>query len=497
MLEVKKKAKRQLRHGRRWLLLAAAAALAVCWAAYGLLERPAEPVDEDAHITYTELAEYPAAEVARLAITLRSGESWAALQTAEGQLTMEDDPGYEVSADSAQTLLNAARVISFEDVLSDDPAEYQHRLAEFGLDTPRVVAEITYADGASWVLRIGDLIHLEEANAYYMTIDGDNRLLALDKGTAESLMVEKALLHPVTQPTLHKARFDRITFARGNGEILAEWTLQGEIGGNAQDRWMLTVPAQYPADGEAVSNLQDNLANIRLGAYVGEATPDNLTAYGFDQPRFVLTIHQAAGSIGTTGMDGVFGVTDWPEDTFTLTVGNARNDAVDYVRVGDKIYISSHYSLDVFMSMDAISTLSRYTVPVALGNLKQLTITDTAGERVYAITRTEQVTENNELATDLDGHILYDTTCQLNGADLAYAVFESAYNDLLRVSVSGSLPEGWTPAQAPHTTFRFEAFTGESYTLELVSFDAMHDAVLLDGNALFYLIKDGMTFDAQ
>ena len=39
--------------------------------------------------------------------------------------------------------------------------------------------------------------------------------------------------------------------------------------------------------------------------------------------------------------------------------------------------------------------------------------------------------------------------------------------------------------------------TGECYTLELTRFDAMHDAVLLDGHGLFYLIRDGLAFDVK
>lgn len=497
MLDVKRKNRRSTRHGRAWLLVCAVLLLAGVWGAYALLNPPKEAMEEDDHITYGELAVYDAADVSRLAIDLRSGDSWAAVQSGEGILTLEDDASYEISASKAETLLEAVRVISYEDVLSEDPAEYADRLAEFGLDDPRVTLDVTYADGARWVLHIGDVISLDESNAYYMLIDGDDRLFALDKGTAENMMVERTLLHPVTQPTLHKARFDRITFADGSGTVLAEWMLQGEIGGNAQDRWLLTAPVQYPADGESIANLQDNLENLRLGAYIGEATPENLAAYGFDTPRFVLTIHQAAGSIGTAGSDGVYGVTDWPEDTFILTVGGEKNDSVDYVRVGDSIYISSHFTLDVFMSMAPASTLSRYTVPVALGNLQRMTIRQGEQEQAYTLTRTEQVAENNELVTDSDGNVIYDVTCDLNGTEIAYTSFESAYNELLKVTVSGMLPTGWTAVEAPHTTFLFEAATGENYTLALTTFDAMHDAVLLDGNALFYLIKNGMSFQVE
>lgn len=495
MLDVKKKKPRTLRRG--WLLALVLVLLVGVWCAYGLLNRPETVVEEHDHDPSGILASYEAAQVARLGITLRNGDSWAAVQNPEGTLTLEDDPDWEVSAATAAKLLESASIIGYQEILTEDAAEYADRLADFGLETPRVVLDITYSDGARWVVRIGDALSLDENNAYYMTVEGDDRLFALDKGSAEDMMVERALLHPVTQPTLHKSRFDWITFADGEGNVLAKWELQGEIGGNAQDRWMLTAPVKYPAEGEAISNLQTNLENLRLGAYVGEATPENLAAYGFDTPRLVLTVHMAAGSIGTTGLDGVYTVTEWPEESFVLTIGGAKNANVDYVLVGEQIYISSHYSMEVLMGMDPTTTLSRYTVPVALGNLHQLTIRQAGAERVYTLSRTEQVAENNELVTDSQGNVVYDVGCTLNGEEVAYAAFESAYNELLKVTVSGVLPDGWAAGEEPHTVYVFEAVTGEKYTLELVKFDALHDVVVLDGHAVFYLIRDGMRFEVK
>lgn len=496
MLEVKKKTRRTPRHARAWMALCAAVLALGVGAAAVVANRPAAPVEEvESHDTSGTLTDYESSQVTRLAIAHRNGDSWAALQTAGGTLTLEDDPEYEISAAKAADLLDLARSLTYQQVLAEDASAYS--LADFGLENPLLTLSVTYADGACWALHLGDSLTLESSNAYYMLVDGDSRLFALDRGTAEALMVERAALHPVEQPTLHKARFDHITLLDGNGATLAEWVLQGDIGGNAQDRWLLTAPIQYPADGESISTLQDSLANLRLGAYVAEATPESLTAYGFDTPSLTIAVHQAAGAIGTTGADGVYAVTDWPENTFTLTVGGKKSDMVDYVLVDGSIYLGSHFTLEVFSGMDPMATLSRYTVPVALGNLQSLTLRQGDTETVYTLARTEQVAENNQLVTDAAGNVVYDITCDMNGKAVPYASFESAYNGLLKVTVSGLLPQGWQPTEAPHTTYVFQAATGERYTLELTRFDPLHDAVLLDGRAVFYLIKDGMSFSVE
>lgn len=495
MLDVKRKKHRSLRHGRCWLALGAVVLALGVGAAAVLANQPTPLVEEETQDTSGTLTSYEADQVSRVAITQRSGDSWAALQSADGSLALEDDPDYEISAAKAADVLDIARSLTYQEVLTEDVSSYS--LADFGLAEPRLTLDVTYADGARWTMHLGNTLSLEDNNAYYMLVEGDSRLFALDKGTAEALMVERAALHPVEQPSLHKARFDRITLTDGTGNILAEWVLQGDIGTNAQDRWLLTAPIQYPVDGENISSLQENLVNLRLGAYVGEATPENLTKYGFDTPSLTIAVHQAAGSIGTTGTDGIYTVTDWPESSFSLTIGGAKSDMVDYVLVDDSIYVTSHFTLEVFLGMEPISTISRFTVPVALGNLESLTVRQGENEDVYTLTRTEQVATNNELVTDNAGNVVYDIACDCNGRAVAYQSFESAYNDLLKVTVSGFLPTGWKAEEKPHTTFVFQAVTGECYTLELTRFDALHDAVLLDGNAVFYLIHDGMNFTVQ
>ena len=496
MHQVQKKKRHPLRHGRALMLIAAVLLLLACGAAYMLLSRPPE-VDlsgiDSVHDGGT-LYEYETGDVQRIAVTLRSSESWAALHKEDGSLALEGDDGFSVEPETAEDLLAAASVVAYSEILTDDPAEYTGRLEEFGLDTPRATVEIAYADGVQCILRIGDPCEAEENSFYYMTVDGDQRLFGLDRGTAMDLIQQRGALYSVIQPTLHKARIDQITFAQGaEGEVWAQWTLRGDIGGDAIDRWMLAVPALYPADGESMDKLLDNLVNIRLGAYVGQATEENLQAYGFDHPRLILTLHQAAGSIGTTDEEGVFSTTDWPEDSFTLMVGDARSDSVDYVFVEDKIYVTSHYSLQVFMETEPASTVSRYTVPVALGNLTRMTITAGGATDEYILTRQEQVAENNELVTDEDGNVVYDIQCFKNGEEISYTAFEAAYNNLLLVTVSGQLPEGWTAQEEPHTIFTFEG-GGQRHTVELTRFDALHDAVVIDGYAMFYLIQGGMSF---
>ena len=494
MLDVKRKKARK-GPGRAALLLLALAILGGALGVRMLLPKEERTPLETHGDTAQVLLSHASEEIARVAVSLRAGEGWEAVQTAPGALALTDDPDMEIAPGHAANILRAAGEISCEAVLTDDPSLYLGDLTAFGLDDPALVATVDYTDGVTVTLRVGGPVSEDDVGWLYMLLDGDKRLFAIDRGTVEDLAVDRSLLRPVTQPTLHAARFDEIALTGPEG-LIGQWALTGDIGdADAGDRWRLISPLRYPADTEAIATLKQNLASLRLGAYVAPATAENLAFYGFDAPRLTLRVHQAAGSFGSVNAAGEWTLTDWPESDFNLAVGGALSEDVDYILYEDTIYTGSHYLLEVFMSLDWSATLSRYIAPTALGNLARLTVETAEGTRAYAIIRTERVAENNELVTDESGGLVYDIACTLNGAAYDYEAFDAAYGRLIVATVSGRLPEGWQAGGEPHTVYTFEDVSGETHTVALTDFDALHDAVLMDGEAAFYLIKGGFALE--
>ena len=256
---------------------------------------------------------------------------------------------------------------------------------------------------------------------------------------------------------------------------------------------MLTTPVSYPADGTAMNTLRKSAANIRLGEYIADATAESIARYGLDTPRLVIRLHQAAGTIGAVGTTGSYATTDYPEATITLVIGEQESDLVDYVLYNGGIYRCSTLLLRGVMNADWQETITRYPVLTALGNLASLSRETADGVDTWVITRTEQVAENNELVTDDEGNQVYDIALTKNGESADYTAFSAAYNQLMMVTMSGRLPDGWTAADAPHTVWTFTDVDGTVHTVALTRYDAMHDAVAIDGVALFYLIQGGFS----
>ena len=165
------------------------------------------------------------------------------------------------------------------EVLSDDWNGTDEEWAAFGLDDPESVVTVDFADGSSHTLRIGSAPQYENS-WQYAQLDGDTRLLSVSRGLAEECYVTRGSLHSVEQLTIHADRLDEITLLNAQGEITQQWRLNGAItNADAQDRWMLTTPVSYPADGTAMNTLRKSAANIRLGEYIADATAESIARY--------------------------------------------------------------------------------------------------------------------------------------------------------------------------------------------------------------------------
>ena len=115
-----------------------------------------------------------------------------------------------------------------------------------------------------------------------------------------------------------------------------------------------------------------------------------------------------------------------------------------------------------------------------------------AARWVYTLRRQERVAANNELVTDENGEVVWDVFCDKDGAEVSYSAFSAAWEQLRAVRVTGWLPDGFTVTEPVHTTLTFTTVTGKTHTLALAPYDALHDAVIVDGTALFYLISGGL-----
>ena len=481
MLQVEKK-----RPGRKKRILLCAAAAAVLLAALllpALFLPRREPVQiPERTETGGVLSEREPEEIQRIRIRIRGLEAWEAERNPEGEMVMTGEDSWPLDPVLGERIEDALARLVYEDILAEKEEEYRDRLAEFGLEEPELTAEVRYTDGETMTLRIGNDSGIEGMDFRYMTVDGDPRLYAAAGSLMQDLRVEREMLHRVPQPEIQTGRIDRISVLDGAGNPTAEWELRGEITDPAAAAgWYVSVPADYPADQERVSALKKSAGSLRLGIYVGAGTGPMLTECGLEPPQAEIRIHLAAGDVGTVAEDGSYQVRHMDEETVSFLIGGARSEMTDYCLYQGEIYTLNHFSAAALTELDPMETLADYPVTVPLENLRSLEIVQNGKTDRYTLTWTGGSEEESS----------QQFACRKNGLETEPAAFAAAYQRWLVVSFSGRLPGGWTPGE-PHTVYRFETLSGQVHTVALSKFDAMHDAVTVDGGTLFYLIRGGL-----
>lgn len=482
---VKKRARRGI---PRWCWILTAAVLVAGIMAWILLEKAATGGNT---VLYREMTDgnviaRETTEVSRITVSQQGKDPWSVTQTSEGVLTLDGVTDWDVDPDIASMLLEVAAVVRYEDILTEDPADYIQNKADFGLDDPLVIAGFEYTDGTACTVRIGMQSMIDEETYYYMTVDGDDRLFAVDVGTVQMLVDEESLLHPVIQPGINANRIDRIEVENGDGQIRAGWKLNGKItDSDSTEEWIVTSPITYPADQDSVSELLQNTANLYLGIYVDEAKAENLAQYGLDAPESVLVLHMAEGSTGEVNDEGQYIVTTQPEQTVRFEVGAAKNDLVRYVRYEDTVYTVNSFQLDVFLTADAMETVGRYPVSVAFEHLASLTVEKNGEAHDYSL--------NHLWTTDDEGNSVHDGECLKDGEEISYAAFEAAYERLRVVTVSGKLQDDDPKMGDAYMKYTFRTLNGGTHTVEFIQMDYYNDIAVCDGYALFYVARGSMT----
>ena len=494
MQTVERKKHRERQHGRLTGVIICALVLAGCIVAAVKLTKKADETPEPVRRPVAgAIVQRRTDELESMTIIQRGKEAWTAVRLKDGRLGLEEAGATPAAVDSSvgEMLLDAAVNLTYEDVFTENRADWEPDAADFGLADPMVTAVFRYTDKTETTVRIGNSADPEESACYYMTVDGDDRLYAVSSGTVKDLSTEKAVLYPVPELQIHSALLDRITVRNGDGSVRTEWMLKGAVTDrDAAENWIVSVPFIYPADYDAMKNLRDNAQQLRIGAYVGPATEEKLEQYGLKKPTAVLEMHMAAGSTGTVGTGGVYDVSDWEERTRTLTLGAAKSEMADYLLYEDTIYTISHFSVSTFTETEPLDTAARYPAVTPLNSLSSLTVETDGKETVrYGLIRADEEQDTGGTAQEKP---MQAVRCLKNEKEIPYESFSAAYERLLTVTVSGKLPEAFETKE-PHTRYTFRTVSGGMHTVELCDYDGIHDAVVMDGNAMFYLIRGGMT----
>lgn len=486
----KRKEKKQLKKSVliAGILLLASLAAAACLLVFAKKEE-AKPYIKPVELTNAIVKEAEVADILSIAVRLQDEEDYTLIN--DGGLLYLEHGKEPIDATMAYGIFSILTPLAAEATLTDDITPYLDHLDDFGLEEPFMHLTITYTTGEALEIKVGN--QAPDSGLRYMLLSGDNHLYLCTTALQDAMYFNHRLFARAEGLYWNPARIDLIAVEKADGTpvFTYELTERTEDERTAlESDFSITSPVRYPASSEWTAPILTALQHFVLGPVIAEDTPENRALYGLTEPEYVLTVHQEAGFETVTDDEGVITRLWAEESTHTLALGGSYNDTIHYLAYNGSLHWFNRYQLAFVYALKPMETLQKKPLDIPLIRLKDLII----DEDHYEISHKEQTDENGEILTDSAGNTLYAFTVLKNGEPYDATLFESRYEAFRLTSVSGTLPASFEAMGDTTKTVTLFFSTGDTRVITLMPFDALHNAVGVDGVYLHYLIKGAMTF---
>lgn len=460
------------------LLILAWGALAAGAGAYFL--RPGIELPERAEPEEVMLLSRSLEEIVSVAIAPREGVAYPLVRQGDGFVLLGREQ-MPLRESAMEKILAVVTDLPAEEVVLDTAGEENDRLQIFGLDQPWVRLTVGYADGEKAEIRIGDEAPDEDKPQRYCMRGGDSRVYTILTDDANAFSHDVEYLRDFEQISLDASLLDRIQLS-GAVEFSAVYTPSG---------WQMEEPFAYPLSATRMNSLLNRIGQMGFEACLGPAEERGLKEWGLDQPVLTVTLTQAPTVITGENQAGETVSLPVPEKKYCLQMGRETGKSGVYLLWEGQVFRGSNFLFDFWKTLSVDSMLLREPINFLVNNLTGLTFQRDGKKAAYAVQMVESVTENNRIATDEYGNILYDCAVRRAGEtqEMDAEAFLSWYRRLASLTAGGVLPADYAVSGAPRATIQLEN-DHLKRTIELYPYDALHDAIAVDGVTHFFVEKD-------
>ncbi len=432
--------------------------------------------------------------IASLTVAISGQNPYTLLQNEKGEVVLKNYESFPLQPTPVEEIFAFASHIEVEETLTleeeglSSQQVFDLHKSEFGLDSPLVEVKGTTFSGKSFSFAFGD--EVPHHPSVFFTFNQQPVIYLLSKGFSDLYhTLDKELIF-VPQPIIHGQRIHQITYQYPNRQVqlAAKGTILKEDG---YFTWQMNSPSLYPLDPEKVSALLSHFENFHIGSFVEKATEQSLQTYGFSPPQLTLTINQQEATIGQVNPQGIFEQSSYPQSTFTLQIGHQLDPYTYYVLIENHIYLLSTLSLGDALFIDESSLLLKRPVLLPIETLSTLVEKNLVTQKTtgYTLSWNPILLKNNEFQKDEQGNLVTQLTVTSQEKTLDSVSFSTSYTALTQVAVTGFLPENFIKGPS-HYQLILTTTGGITRTIELSAFDAVHDALTIDGVSLFYIPKN-------
>ena len=420
----------------------------------------------------------PQEDIAAVAIAPRDGMAYPLIRQGSSFVLLGQEDTALRSDILDDLLLTLTELPAETTVLSHFSAAQDLLPSDFGLDPALTRVTVTYADGEKKELRVGNLTPDQETPQRYCMVSGSDTLYTILEADSAPLLRDMASLRDFAQPALDGSLLDRIEVT---GQI--KWALH-----YAPSGWQMDAPFSYPLSTLRTDALLAKIESMGFASCLGKADQLNLKDYGLDDPVLTVTLTQAPTVIiGETAAGEQVSV-PVPEMVYTLLIGSETGKSGVYVQWQDQVFTASNFLLGFWKELEPLDYLLQTPVNLLVNDLNEVRFTRDGTTRAYQVRMVEQITENNQIAVDEYGRVLYDCAVRRAGEaqDMDAEAFLAWYTRLASLTGDGKLPDGWIPSGES----RAEITLINDHLTRVITLwpcDALHDAIAVDGVALFYI----------
>lgn len=303
----------------------------------------------------------------------------------------------------------------------------ENTLSEYGLKNPDAIVKITYANGETQTVNVGN--EYGNSEGVYVFVEGIDKIyIVSDYARIYFTYALPELLNlPSLSQTGASAQMVSVFDAERNLTALS-YTADPLYGTEA---WFLISPSDSETNSDAVDEFFSNITNFSLYSYYCDEAGEDLSVFGFDKPEYELQSYSASGDL---------------LDHFV--VGKAHDENTLYCMLlgkDEKFKTSPVYLVE----KETLKTI--YANPVTLANpyLLSLNINWLRSGKIVIGEEVYEITIDRQLKYDDEGEVIYNddgtentvNTYFINGKQLDETQFKYFYRTFLFLQIEGVVPE--------------------------------------------------------
>lgn len=418
---------------------------AILGTAYFLLQRTDVP-QKPAEATPAPAIPVLSGDAAQvIQIEVKNGEEYAFTRSAASEpWVVKNEPYAEIHSARVESLCVSAATLSAESVIARSAAD----VSMYGLTSPRAEVTLTFENGETAALQIGDTA---PGNAgYYARLAESTDVYLISVSTGNQFLNPLSAFRVLTVTSLNMSDIRYVSITRGGQVFTLEYAEAAE-GEAVTSSWHITSPIQRSADDGLVQEKLLQLLSNLTAAGVAEDNPSDVSRYGFAGDAVEIRTETAA---------------------VRFSVGEA--DGMAYIMLEGKpaVYYMGSGVLS-FMDVGAFDVLERMTNLISIDTVASIDVT------------LPGITANLSIETEGDRSRFF-----VNGTEADEAAFKAMYVEFIALEVDGEVQ---SPAdigtRSPEASIVFTFTDGSTTTLAYYPYDDFNYAVYENSECTFYMKK--------